>query len=1723
MRQTNIKRRRIVISVIAALLASVTLVAIGALTNRSAACESSGCSGEYVNGICSVDPTHCQAAKQNKQTYEISNAGQLCWFAKEVNNMPDHTITAKLTTDIDMKGASAWTPFVKLGGNFDGGGHTISNLSGGFIKTLMKSTTLTNIIFKNPSVFDNVSGGAGVVVCENNGTIKNCLVVGGSIQYGAYDNFGIVVGLNRGTIESCGAVNCTATRKYGGSGKKNIGGIAETNNGTIKNCYTSGCSFNNALSAGAITTVCGEGAKVEGCYYNTSSKVDATYGDTIDADKVVSGELTYILNGNCSDSPKWYQTCGEGYPSIVGKTVYKKTTCDGKVLFENDTKTYDHEFDEEGFCKICGGYQPAKLVDGVYEIGNAGQLYWFSAFAGENQNINGKLVADITVNKNVLNKNKQLQADRNKLRVWIPHNLINSTFDGNFHTISGLFADTTIAGLFQESQHATIKNLRVVDTYFKGNTLGGACGGITARMLWSGTIEGCYFEGYLYGDNCFTGGISGRSYCYSYQKIEIKNCMTNASVNGQFTMAMREGDARLTSGITCAGLDLIGSSKNKGTVYVSNCISICVFGKTGNYKGDVIGMDINKTNCYATRSDYASRGDGTTYMSLDYLTSGLAAYAINYYSGLDTPIWYQNLDNGRAVDRYPTTDPTHGVVDYGYVGCEATELKATNQTIKETMGHEPDIVATCTDAATCTYCGKELGLDPTNHSSEETHYGYIDESSHGIYYSCCNTLVRTEDHALNQVANCGGVNHCSVCDTSFGEVDADNHTGTLECIDGSYGTHTYKWTCCKVIEKEEGHTLEYTVDDENDIISVVCTGCGATGKVTIGIWEPSNGTSKVYDAKKIDAYPARSGLLSRAAYWYSSSLSYCCDDDCCVNAGDHTLTLTFGDYSVTKIITIEKRHLTLTIVADDKYFDGTTDINIFGHSLGNILDGQEVKLITDNLKAWTSSPIPGNYSTAKVTGIAITGADAANYTIASELDDAQLKGRYTLNYFPINSRQIIVTPLDQTLVGMDSPIDQTKFTMSEIEDKFEISGIALVENNGYINVDCSNATITLDGEDVTEYFWFSTSMANVLRVCEGHTLNSEGFCSTGTCDNYQPAVKNDNGTPDDEYDDYYEIYNAGQLYWLAQQVNIYNRTNIAAKLMADIKVNDDPLANGAREWVPIACNEYMYYSANFDGNGHTISGLYCKRTSGYVGFFGSFGYFNCTNLHITNSYFEGAYAGAIAGYLNGGTISGCSVASDVTVKGSERTAGIAASTASGTIKNCYSLASIDADAWDGGLVSYNCSSIENCFTNYKNAVAYNNSSYGGSLSNVYYLSDEDDYTDGTTAVSDGDLSSGKIAWLLQSGVEGEYYYDEESGDYIMGPAPQIWYQTLGTDKLPVLDSTHGIVCFFTKCSGEDVYTNDNDAGPHEFVGNTCTKCGKKAVELEGYTLSLEGNIGVNFYMTIDEYFMRVTDGLRISIKLPDGTTKYFTTGDARINTTMTEGVTYYIFSGEVASYEMSDKVYISVMVGDDTIAEFDFTVCEYAEYIIDNSDDYTADDLAFAKALLNYGASSQIYFDHNTNNLANKDLLDADRVITPVTADDLSQYERESIEKEGVGKFVGFNLALGSKTSLRAYFILEEGIGINDVEFTANGERVKVERVGDYLRLVYDDVLAWELDDDVEFVAMLDGEAVTLSCSAMSYCHSVLVKELDEVYTAELRELISAMRAYQIAAETYGT
>ena len=325
----------------------------------------------YVNGFCPHCDTYEPATLNADGYYEISNAGQLMWFAVLVNG-GNFTASAVLMNDIDMDGLN-WTPIgteTAYTGTLDGKGFAIKNLwqnsdgtSGnrnGLVVTLGKGGTVTGVTIDNAAIWGAdlySTNGAGTIANRNYGTVSDCVVKNSSVQQGAYEYLGGIAGENSGTIENCAVIGCSFTRRWGGTDSGSMGAITQTNNGTVKNCFSYGCSFNNGREDKAAIVAVNKGT-LENCYYYTTSTVANTYGTVKTATQFATGEVAYLLG------TVFGQTIGaDKYPVLDGEKVYEVTNCKNEITYSNTDGIGNHSY-ENGTCTVCGAADP-NYVDPV--------------------------------------------------------------------------------------------------------------------------------------------------------------------------------------------------------------------------------------------------------------------------------------------------------------------------------------------------------------------------------------------------------------------------------------------------------------------------------------------------------------------------------------------------------------------------------------------------------------------------------------------------------------------------------------------------------------------------------------------------------------------------------------------------------------------------------------------------------------------------------------------------------------------------------------------------------------------------------------------------------------------------------------------------------------------------------------------------------------------------------------------------------------------------------------------------------------------------------------------------------------------------------------------------------------------------------------------------------------------------------------------------------------
>lgn len=680
----------------------------------------------------------------------------------------------------------------------------------------------------------------------------------------------------------------------------------------------------------------------------------------------------------------------------------------------------------------------------------------------------------------------------------------------------------------------------------------------------------------------------------------------------------------------------------------------------------------------------------------------------------------------------------------------------------------------------------------------------------------------------------------------------------------------------------------------------------------------------------------------------------------------------------------------------------------------------------------------------------------------------------------------------------------------------------------------------------------------VTTETETHSIGENGFCACNEV--YQPAELTTDKYDidgDDSKDEVYEIRNAGQLYWFAELVNgtldgVEQNTLANAILTANITVNENLLdslqydtegnvSNGSDfiSWTPIADwmgNRTTQYSGTFDGNNKTVSGLYFNGDSTCIGLFGSSeSDGNIKNVGVVDSYFKGNdHVGGVCGN-NAGTITNCYNAGNLTaIEASATIGGICGYNNGGTVTNCYNTGTVTATgsvASVGGVCGCSIAPISNCY-NIGTVTATSSSAdisgicgyYFGPIKNCYYLADTEDENGGKTTAQ---FASGEIAYLLSQGCStGE-------GDDTVTYDGSIWGQTIGTDTYPTLGGAKVYKnATYKGCEGkpgepvsyEYSNTEKNTYGDHPDTDNDgkCDDCSAIidgiGAKLAGYSLSLTGNIGVNFYMELSNQIIADKDAY-MQFTLPNGTVTKVLVSEAQTNSTISEGKIYYRFPCEVASYEMTQDIKAQMFDGNGKCGkDYTYTVRDYAQYLINHVDLYQ-EVYPFAKAMLNYGACAQKYFNKAVDDLANKYLTADDLEIPDRFEGYINGFVAKKAENEVLGQFAGLSMVLKSETTLNLFYEPKEGINVSKLTFLVDGKEITPVKRGQYYILSLKNIKANELGNSKTFTVTDGTNTLSGDYCALMYCYQVLTAS-EGTYADNLVTLVKAFSDYAYTAQS---
>ncbi|MBE6981452.1 MAG: hypothetical protein E7437_03920 [Ruminococcaceae bacterium] len=291
-----------------------------------------------------------------------------------------------------------------------------------------------------------------------------------------------------------------------------------------------------------------------------------------------------------------------------------------------------HPYSPDGFCTVCGAYEPAVRTEKGHLIANAGQLYWFSAaIRGDMTHISGDDLPTLDAGQTMSALYGTITAPID-LSVaedpWVPIGTADVPYRGNFD--GGNQPITNLSGmLFGYADSVELRNIAIES---------GSFGSQNQEDTYIGSIVG------------YLNGSSGMIHCYSKSV-----CTSPASVatgglagtvnNGTLQDCYYAGSLSSVSQGVAGGL--VGSC---GMLEVENCSVAAAVPKSKS--GGLVGrasVSPTITNSYYDTDWVASSSACYSHSSVapeaaksyEVYHSGEVAYLLN--AGREATVWYQTI------------------------------------------------------------------------------------------------------------------------------------------------------------------------------------------------------------------------------------------------------------------------------------------------------------------------------------------------------------------------------------------------------------------------------------------------------------------------------------------------------------------------------------------------------------------------------------------------------------------------------------------------------------------------------------------------------------------------------------------------------------------------------------------------------------------------------------------------------------------------------------------------------------------------------------------------------------------------------------------------------------------------------------------------------------------------------------------------------------------------
>lgn len=319
------------------------------------------------------------------------------------------------------------------------------------------------------------------------------------------------------------------------------------------------------------------------------------------------------------------------------------------------------------------------------------------------------------------------------------------------------------------------------------------------------------------------------------------------------------------------------------------------------------------------------------------------------------------------------------------------------------------------------------------------------------------------------------------------------------------------------------------------------------------------------------------------------------------------------------------------------------------------------------------------------------------------------------------------------------------------------------------------------------------------------------------------------------------------------------------------------------------------------------------------------------------------------------------------------------------------------------------------------------------------------------------------------------------------------------------------------------YTDDVTGGDL-----TVTVARSPRAAVRSASLTLAGEIGVNFYVALPDEVAQDAGAYAVfTFKGAEGTHIPVSS----VPTDTQSGVTRHIFTCRTAAKEMTEQIALRIYTGSGAQVMLTnasgavmsggaarYSVAKYVKNVT------SAAGKALARKLGSFGARSMTYFGYTP---VEEDTSAAD-AIAPVTESGVTSAALLPYKTTSSGSVTGLSvkslsLTLETLTSVNLSFAVSGGHAIGEYRFALNGADVtnRIYRSDGRYYLTIPNIPAKELDTVYTVTVTRGSEALTLTCSALSYAYSTLKTNENNADKAALCDLVRSLYAYSLQADEY--